>query len=378
MRSGAVVLGLLAGCGFHAPAAQDGPGGGGDMSGSGCMSFSSQVDTCSLTLDTDLTLTGHITYDTATHELRVEGAVTTVAHMTLPAKAGDVDAILARNVHITSGSGLTATGLRSFAIIASGSVTLDDTAEIDVGHGGAGALGVCSTPPHAGGPDPGGAGGGGGGAYGDAGGNGGAGNHNVSTGGAGGGSITMPDGPLGGCPGAAGGRGGAGVAAAGGHGGGALFIVAADRIELGDMAVLTAGGGGGRGGNQTGGSADGGGGGGGAGGMIFLEAPHVIGPNALVAANGGGGGQGGDGGAAGNNGQDGLTLASGAAGGTGGAVNGSDGGRGGSRGQTAGDNVTTSVSGAGGGGGGSVGYIHVVSSDMQLGSVSPPASQVTL
>jgi hypothetical protein len=372
MRSGAVVLGLLAGCGFHVPAP---PGGDDDApGGNGCVTFSSQFDTCALALDTDLTLSGTITYNTMTHELRVNGTVMSVAHATPTTTAGEVDAILAHDVHLTSGAGFRAIGPLPFAIVASGSVTLDEGASIDVGVGGAGAgaLPLCSSAPHAGGSDAGGGGGGGGGAYGAAGGKGGAGNNNTSVGGAGGNSIAMPAGPAGGCPGAAGGIGGAGGgSAAGGPGGGGLYIVAADSISLGSVAVLTAAGGGGRGGGQAGGSVDGGGGGGGSGGMIFLEASHVRGPASQIAANGGGGGEGGEAGAAGNDGSEGSTLTSRANGGGGRAPNGSDGGRGGSQDQPAGEDVTSPASGAGGGGGGGVGYIRVKSDDVDLGSVSP-------
>jgi hypothetical protein len=50
-------------------------------------------------------------------------------------------------------------------------------------------------------------------------------------------------------------------------------------------------------------------------------------------------------------------------------ANGTDGGRGGSLEQPAGEDVTAIL---GGGGGGGVGYIHIASPDVQLGSISPP------
>ena len=342
---------------------------GADAPGDACTppSFSSQVDTCGLALDTDLTLTGSVTYDTLTHVLQVGGVVMAVSHMTLMAKAGEVDAIFARNVRLTAGAGLVATGPLPFAIVASGSVTLDGSAAIDVGHGGAGALAVCSTPPAAGSNNLGGAGGGGGGGYGADGGRGGTGSSGAAMGGRGSDSIGMLTGPTGGCPGAAGGIGSGSGAAAGGPGGGALYIVAAGSITLGDMAVLTAAGGGGRGG----GIAKGGGGGGGSGGMIFLEAPHVTGTTSQIAANGGGGGEGGDGASAGNDGIQGSSSITRAEGGTGGAPLGSDGGRGGSLEEPGGEDVFATLAGGGGGGGGAVGYVHIVSSDVQLGTVSP-------
>ncbi len=379
MRSGALVLGLLAACGFHAsgtPGAPDGPGapgGGDDTPGSGC-TFSSQVDTCQLTLDTDLTLSSAATYDTATHELRVNGAVMAVAHTTFTTKDSDVDAILARNVHLTSGVGLSATGPLPFAIVASGSITLDDGASIDVSDGGAGALSACSTAPHPGGDSAAGAGGGGGGAYADSGGNGGDGNSNgpPAAGGAGGSSTGISDGPLGGCPGAPGGRGVApSLGGQGGLGGGAIYLVAADRIELGAGAVLTAAGGGGHGGGFILASFDGGGGGGGSGGVIFLEAPQVMGPGAVVAANGGGGGEGADDTAVGADGAKGSLSSAPATGGRGGAPAGTDGGDGGSGNHTAGETVTAKQAGGGGGGGGSVGYVRIKSADVNIGVISP-------
>jgi hypothetical protein len=385
MRSSVVLLGFVTtlegvgvfgGCGFSSPP---------------CESFASQVDTCALAFAGDLTLAGTITYDTAKHALTVNGIAMTVTSTTLAAKAGEVDAIVAHNVRLVAGAALRATGTLPFAIIASGSITLEGGASIDVGNGGAGARPMCVNPPIPGSDNFSGGGGGGGGGYGAAGGKGGDGNSDGtrSTGGAGGGSVGMPIGPVGGCPGANGGKGGSlggtpGPGGLGGFGGGALYVVAAESIELGTMAVLTAGGGGGRGGGQQGGSFDGGAGGGGSGGMIFLEAPHILGPQAQVVANGGGGGEGADvdnnnlNPHAGKDGGAGLTSTSRAPGGTGGATDGADGGAGGSLEGAAGEAVTVVLADGGGGGGGGVGFIHIVSADMaahlQLGTVSPAAN----
>jgi hypothetical protein len=110
---------------------------------SDCMSFASQVDTCTLDLQHDLTLTGVATYDTTTHELIVQGAVQVVAHTSFTGLAGDVEALLARDVQIGSNATLHATGGLPLAIIASGAVTLGAGATVDVSAGGAGARSSC-------------------------------------------------------------------------------------------------------------------------------------------------------------------------------------------------------------------------------------------
>jgi len=64
-------------------------------------------------------------------------------------------------------------------------------------------------------------------------------------------------------------------------------------------------------------------------------------------------------------------------GGGGGGILDADGGRGCSKGRAleepTGETVTLRLTGGGGGGGGGVGYVHIVSADVQLGSVSPAA-----
>ena len=370
-------VGLLEGCGFSSPP---------------CESFALQFATCPLVFNDELTLEGMLTYDTSKHELSVNGAIMPVTQMTIATHAGEVDAIVVHNVRLTTGSQLRAVGPMPFAIVASGSITLEDGASIDVGNGGAGALPACANPPILGGDSTGGGAGGGGGGYGTAGGAGGDGNGNrngqpsdITKGGTGGEAVAMPMGPVGGCPGASGGKGlsvngPVGPGGLGGLGGGALYLLAADRIELGNMAVLTAGGGGGHGGGKDSSSLNSGGGGGGSGGMILLESPHIIGPQAQVVANGGGGGEGADIDTnypftphAGKDGKNGLPSTSHAPGGVGGASNGADGGRGGSLEGPEGEAGAAVLDSGGGGGGGGVGFIHIVSSasDIKLGTVSP-------
>jgi hypothetical protein len=402
MRAAAAVLGLslvivCAGCGFSStlkPANDADPPGETDADlpdgtpGDGaCASFSQRLDTCALALSGDIVVLGTGTYNTDLHELRVGGqpvAITRTTFHTIPSPGdagNDVEAILAHDVTIRAGAILRAFGNQSagappFAIIASGTVTLEDGAAIDVSDGGAGALPVCSTAPDPGVASDRGAGGGGGGSYGAAGGRGGNGDAGPMQvpGGKGGDSVAMPSGLRGGCPGAPGGDGTGNTVGAEGRGGGAIFIAAGVEIKLGTNAVLYAGGGGGGGGGHGTGPDTGnaGGGGGGSGGMIALESPRVTAANARMAANGGGGGEGSSLLQAGNNGATGTTTTAAAPGGTGGAQDGADGGQGGDRASAAGQSVATVLAGGGGGGGGGVGYIHIVSLIRQLsGNISP-------
>src|SRR5512140_536607 len=240
MRSSVVVLGLItsfgslggfAGCGFSSPpGADDGPAPGDDAPGvTVCGTFASQFDTCRLAFDADLVLTGTLTYNTDTHALTDgSGAMIQVAHMPLTAKAGDVDAILAHDIRLAASTTLRAIGARPFAIVASGSITLDDMAQIDVSNGGAGMQAACASKATQGENDGGGAAGGGGGGYGADGGDGGRGNSDGLGGQSRGGNKghaagAMPAGPLGGCPGARGGMGNE-PGGAGGQGGGALYL----------------------------------------------------------------------------------------------------------------------------------------------------------
>jgi hypothetical protein len=347
-----------------------------------CVTFSSQLDTCALTFDDDVTLTaGAYVYDTSTGELRLDGMVVPAAfrHTTLATKAGAVDAILVRNLRLLAHATLHAQGTRPLAILAGDSITLEPSAVIDVNDGGAGALLSCSTPAQAGAPgtNGGGGGGGGGGGYSATGGTGGRGDGGRAGGGPGATSIALPTGPQGGCPGANGGSGTlSSSGGAGGGGGGALYLAAGARIELGAQAAIGGGGGGGRGGTLASPSSpSGGGGGGGSGGMIWLEAPHVIALQAVIAANGGGGGEGSDKNRPGNPGQTGQASTVRAAGGASGASDGADGGRGGSLDVPSGETGPASPqTGSGGGGGGGTGYIVIASPDAKLGVVSPAPS----
>jgi hypothetical protein len=105
--------------------------------------------------------------------------------------------------------------------------------------------------------------------------------------------------------------------------------------------------------------------------MILLEAPRIVGPRAQVAANGGGGGEGSNDSQAGNPGDRGTTTEGRAPGGQNGPLTGADGGRGGSTGSLFGETVTEIQKAGGGGGGGGVGFILIVSPDVDLGTMSP-------
>src|SRR5262245_24731896 len=203
-----------------------------------CQSFSQQLDTCSLMLTGDLTLSAASTYSTDSHILVVNGTPVSVTHQVVATHGDLVDAILLHDLRLETGITLRATGARPLAIIASGVVALADDAAIDVSDGGAGVLANCSSPPGSGGNNSTGAGGGGGGAYGSAGGDGGPG-HSAgpqAPGGTGANSIGLQPGPHGGCPGARGGVGASGAMGTPGKGGGAIYIVAAGGITLGVSA----------------------------------------------------------------------------------------------------------------------------------------------
>lgn len=342
-----------------------------------CVSFSSQFDTCMLEPSTDdLTLTGQNTYDTTMGKLTAGSTPVAITRMQMTGKAGPVEVLLVHNFGMMANAKLRATGDVPLAILAFGTITIDAGALIDVSAGGAGAHMSCSGGAIAGMPNNGGGSGGGGGAFAAAGGAGGKGDSDgaMTPGGVGGtATASTPLGPLGGCPGARGGD-GDDDGGAGGLAGGAIYLVAAERIELAPGAGINAGGGGGAGGQQSGlDDGDAGGGGGGSGGMILIESP-IVRVAGTLAANGGGGGEASGNGDSGDAGDTGGLATSAAAGGSGGSPTGTDGGGGGAQASPGGAPVTVIDKGGGGGGGGSVGYIMIQSADAMIAIASPNPS----
>lgn len=339
----------------------------------GCVSFSSQLDTCAMDAPTtDAVITGMATYNTDTGTLVIGANTIMPTHTTVQGKAGPFDALFFRDVRVMANAKLRVTGSLPVAIIAYGTVTLEQSTLIDVSDGGAGARATCTNAAIPGRPDTGGAGGGGGGGFGGAGGTGGTGNSDGTAipGGTGGEAVAKPMGPLGGCPGADGGK-GDDPGGTGGKGGGAIYIAAQTKIELGTGAGINAGGGGGGGGHKSGISdGDAGGGGGGSGGMILFESP-IVRSMGVLAANGGGGGEASGNGSSGDNGDAGKLATTAAPGGSGGSSSGTDGGAGGAKGSPDGAPVTDTQAGGGGGGGGGVGFVVVDAADQTLATTSP-------
>jgi hypothetical protein len=338
-----------------------------------CVSFSSQFDTCTLPLTGDLVIDGGASFDTSSLRLEVAGSQP-VERMKLATHTDDVGAILAHDVRIAAGATLVGNGSAPMAIVASGRIMIERGALIDVSPppiaaiGRAGTRRLCEVRAGDGGGGYAGVGGGGGGGYNGRGGAGGKGDGGAAHGGNGAPSVDAP-GPRGGCGGGYGGGYGSGDGGGGrpGLGGGAIYLVAALQIDIGADARLMAAG--------TGGLAcDGGlcgGGGGGSGGMIMLEAPRIVAPQAGLSANGGGGG-GGSGPQPGLHGSNGTDSTERAGRGAAGGADATPGGFGGSRLVPMGDDVSTPAAGAGGGGGGGAGYIIIVSPDSQLSDrVSP-------
>jgi hypothetical protein len=356
----AVVLTVLAACSFdHGEV--PGPSTDADTDGIACTSFSTQVDTCALTGDQDLTLTGTNTYDTTMGTLNAGTTPVAITRMRLVGNAGQLETLIVHDFHMAANAQLRAVGNAPLAIVAFGTITLDGSSLIDATAGGAGARPTCAGAAVAGSPSGDGGGGGGGGAFAAAGGNGGNGNADGSAvpGGPGGNAEPTPAGPLGGCSGAKGGN-GDDAGGAGGAGGGAIYLVSASRIDLAAGSGINVGGGGG------------GGGGGGCGGMILLEA-RVVRSMGMLAANGGGGGEASGDGDSGNPGNTGLLGPGAAPGGRDHSPTGTDGANGGAQASTPGASVLDSLAGGGGGGGGGVGYIVIVSPDKVVAMASPAA-----
>ena len=368
---------LLAACSFeHGRVGATSPDANDHDAQPGCVSFSSQVDTCALAAsDMDLTLTGVTTYDTNAGTLVAGTTPIAITHMQLAGKAGPLEVLIVRDFRMSTGAKLRATGTVPLAILAFGSIAIEANAAIDVSAGGAGARTTCAAGAINGVPREGGGGGGGGGGFaalGGSGGNGDADSGSLAAGGPGGELVAMPTGPLGGCPGAQGGAGND-AGGSGGLAGGAIYLVAAQKIEIAPGAGINAGGGGGDGGDAAAFSfGDAGGGGGGSGGVIWIESPLVRSAGTL-AANGGGGGEASGGFSSGNGGETGALSAMPAAGGGGNSGPGTDGGNGGAQLAPQGRSVLDVGNGGGGGGGGSVGFIVVEGDDVMVAIASPDA-----
>lgn len=337
----------------------------------GCVSFSTQVDTCSLPAGEALILDGSYTYNTDTHELRdSRGSPIPITHVRVDGLAGPIELVVTTTFRTTAGTTLRATGSVPFGILALDKLEL--AGRIDVSNGGAGArtsecasaAGQSTTAIHVEGP-----GGGGGGAFHGKGGRGGTGDVNgiPQSGSLGGVPVALPAGPLGGCPGGAGGT-GVGPGGAAGPGGGAVYLVAGGLVHV--AGGVHAGGGGGAGGKTFAGS----GGGGGAGGMIWIEAPTVRIDGTLAANGGGGGGGADDDNNNGTPGEPGRLASTDAQGGAGGAVGGGAGGDGSQLTLPDGDSAPNDATNAGGGGGGGAGFIVLRGTLMVTGVVSPPRS----
>jgi hypothetical protein len=352
---------LVAGCrsifGIHDPAvatddanidaASDG------TDGSGCASFSSLFDTC--TLPPGVVMPGSATaYSTDTGAVTVGGVDVPMPNVMVATEMGSIDVVSVTSFVQDADGILRITGALPVAFAVAGEVEIPG--RIDVSAGGAGAgcdvngtgvNGVVQTNA--------GDGGGGGGNV-ELGGNGGGGdNHPTVTHG----GVAQPAGLHGGC---AGGHGGDATSGAG-LGGGAFYLVAASPIVI--TGVIDASGGGGKGAGVP----HGGGAGGGAGGLLMLEASGVD-VEGQIDATGGGGGGGADTFAAG------VAGKLGSAGGNGGnGSSGNPGGRGGNGVASATAGTMGLNAAGGGGGGGGMGRITITSPGfMNAGSVAPPPS----
>ena len=263
--------------------------------------------------------------------------------------------IATTTLSIAAGAHVSVTGTRPLIVFATQTIAIAGT--FDVASHVDGTTGPGANPASCPvGSLPSGGGGGAGGSFGTGGAHGGDGG--LLTGGTRGtaAAIIAPATLRGGCPG----QSGAGVTG-GGAGGGALLLIANDRIDLTDAAVINASG-------QSGDASPApthGGNGGGAGGMIAISAPVIrTSMTTQMFANGGHGGGGSTSAADGNHGIDPTSATSGGSGG------------GGSSGTGGAGYPTTGVGGTGitqGGGGG--GVIELSRQDTIVsGAVSPPAN----
>lgn len=341
-------------------------------------SFSTQFDTCAfdpmVTVDSADKL-----YDTGTHVLsNLDGTNPTVLgsnqQMDVMGKAGIINVLLVPQFTLAGGKEFRVVGNKAFGIVSTGNITIDGVLDgsserspasnPNVNLNGPGSLrgDSCGTATP---PDPGdhigGAAGGGGGAFQGAGGSGQDSDNDGggATGALGGVAAALPNGPRGGCPGGAGGSNTVGGAelSEGGRGGGAIYLVAADTIDVKGAGRIAAGGAGGQGGDDL----DGGGAGGGSGGMILLEAPVVKIGGMLTANGGGGGGGAGATGKGGNGGNANIsdTMVAGGGSGFGPGGSGATGSVGAELKGT--DNITPPPDAGGGGGGGGAGVISIKS-----------------
>lgn len=369
----AAVFALLVGCSFEhgVTAAGSGDGGTGDA----------QVDVAGCTPGF-LDLCGEAAPSQPLHIATADTIDTDTdprCRTVTQASGGPVCLVYATSVMIAAGGSLTATGSRPLAIVSTS--TLAIAGSIDVSSRRSGQRGPASsdaacafaTTPE---PDTGGAGGGAGGSFGAAGGNGGTGDTDNSQGGddtaAAGtaGAIATISALRGGCRGQTGGNedAGGGAGGVGGHSGGALYLHAAQAIQVQGMIRATGAGGGG-------GQVQAGGGGGGSGGLVVIESPSIaFSGNGSISANGGGGGEGGarvsTTPVSGQPGGDGAMGTAAAPGGIGTDNRFGYGGAGGA-GMSAAAAGTSSVVGGGGGGGG-VGIIKLIGTANGNGVLSPP------
>jgi hypothetical protein len=277
------------------------------------------------------------------------------------AQAGkDLCVIAARDITITAG--IRAVGGRALVMVAQRSITIDQTASLDL-VGGAGADDKAC-PSVDGTESMIGAGGGAGGGYQNRGGNGGNGAGGLGAMAAG--PEGAPANLHGGCRGGKGGD--SGVTGSGGNpgsSGGAIYLIAGTSITM--RGSINASGQGGRGGDMLAG-----GGGGGSGGYIGLDSPAVTLVDAKLVANGGGGGGGGGASATstGGNGEtaDLMEAAPYTAMGGPGVGGGAAGGRGADRIVMVGTAGSNSSNGGGGGGGGA-GHIRLFGIVSKSGSI---------